>query len=69
MWGVVAHELGTINPLVILYKFIDVAVIHPLGDHGEPVSFHIHADKRQDVRVLQVPPGNYFSAKFLKISW
>lgn len=30
---------------MILDEFVDVAVIHPLGYHREPVLLHIHTNK------------------------
>ena len=52
IYGTVTHELSTIDPFMILYKFVDVAVIHPLGYHRKPVLFQVHTNERENVRVL-----------------
>lgn len=35
----ITHELDTISPWMIIYKLVDIAVIHPLGYHRKPVPF------------------------------
>jgi len=45
-YGAIAHELSTVNSLIILYELIDVTVIHPLGYHRESVVFQSRTDKR-----------------------
>ena len=59
------YKYSSVDFLVIFDELIDISILHPLGNHRQPVLTYCHSKQRQDVWMPEVLPGNSFSAESL----
>jgi len=60
------YKFGAIRVWIPLNEVIDVSALHPFRNHRELPPNYRYTEKWQDVRVLEVFPGNRFSAESLQ---
>ena len=60
------HKHSAADVLILPNELINVSILHPLGNHRQPVFTHCCSDEWQDVWMPEVLPGNCFSAESLQ---
>jgi len=59
------YKFNAVHMFILPNKLIDVSILHPRGNHREPLITDRNSDQWQDIWMSEVFPGDTLSAESL----